>query len=72
LDGKDHDFSSDKRLSLDSFQMIFAICFLSMFSETFDQAQVDFHNFLGTIYKYNHSDKIVHNDQPFNWQVWEE
>jgi len=52
--------------------MIFAICFLSMFSETFDQAQVDFHNFLGTIYKYNHSDKIVHNDQPFNWQVWEE
>jgi len=43
-----------------------------MFAQTFEQARVDFHNFLSTIYQHNHSEKLVHNDQSFDWQAWEE
>lgn len=51
--------------------MIIMACLASMFCETIYQARVDFNNFIATIYKHNHADKLIDNNQPFDWQAWE-
>jgi hypothetical protein len=50
---------------------IFA-CIVTLFCETFHQAQVDFKNFVLTIYQHNRVEHIVKNNQSFDWEAWQE
>jgi len=50
--------------------MIIMACIVTMFCEIIQQARIDFDNFITTVYKHNRSHEIVHNNQPFDWEIW--